>query len=290
MISFSSVRSCFGEHPSIIRLTPCFRRRTVWAQLFSNWSHLVTYERSPPHSSIFASIHFLFSPLRLSILFFSLSERRSTVFPSTSFILRRRRRLLLFPFNINTFHIGVCSYVITSIVHLQQQLQRVTRLTSSTVPSFDIFLSEHERVRGTEIRALMDKLGVNTLFLSATSSNPTRRFSLVPPFTKSNSSSSPTNTPTGFRRKSMIEPAAVSDDQSHQVVRECPRLFSFRKHDVISVGRFRFRRENKWNRVLTLDCLSRLPKLDAKQTKSVLPNTRKWNGNAKKSDKIFEKK
>lgn len=157
MISFSSVRSCFGErsdvlHLSIIRLTPCSRRRTVWAQLFSNWSHLVAYERSPPHSSIFASIHFLFSPLRLSILFFSLSERRLTVFPPTSSILRRR--LLLFPFNINTFHIGVRSYVITSIVHLQQQLQRVTRLTWSTIPSFDIFLSEHnrERERGRDTR------------------------------------------------------------------------------------------------------------------------------------------
>lgn len=55
----------------------------------------------------------------------------------------------------------------------------------------------------------MDKLNMNTLFLSPSSPNPTRRFSLVPPFTKSNSSS-PTSTPTTLRRKSMVESPAVS--------------------------------------------------------------------------------
>jgi hypothetical protein len=55
----------------------------------------------------------------------------------------------------------------------------------------------------------MDKLGVGTLFLSAASPMPTRRFSLVPPFTKS-TPSSPSTTPTNLRRKSMIESIAVS--------------------------------------------------------------------------------
>ena len=55
----------------------------------------------------------------------------------------------------------------------------------------------------------MDKLNVNTLFLSAPSPNPTRRFSLVPPFTKS-TPSSPSSTPTTLRRKSMVESPAVS--------------------------------------------------------------------------------
>jgi hypothetical protein len=57
----------------------------------------------------------------------------------------------------------------------------------------------------------MDKLSVNTLFLSAASPNAVRRLSLVPSFTKS-TPSSPTSTPTALRRKSMIEPPAVSDN------------------------------------------------------------------------------
>jgi hypothetical protein len=52
----------------------------------------------------------------------------------------------------------------------------------------------------------MDKLSINTLFLSAASPIPTRRLSLVPSFTKSTAST----TPTSLRRKSMIESPAVS--------------------------------------------------------------------------------
>ncbi len=55
----------------------------------------------------------------------------------------------------------------------------------------------------------MDKLNVSALFLSASSPTPARRFSLVPPFTKS-TPSSPSSTPT-IRRKSMVDSAAVSE-------------------------------------------------------------------------------
>ncbi len=55
----------------------------------------------------------------------------------------------------------------------------------------------------------MDKLSINTLFLSAASPVPTRRFSLVPPFNKS-TPSSPSTTPTNVRRKSMFDTPAVS--------------------------------------------------------------------------------
>jgi len=56
----------------------------------------------------------------------------------------------------------------------------------------------------------MDKLNVSTLFLSASSPNPTRRFSLVPPFTKS-TPPSPSSAPTTLRRKSMVDSPAVSE-------------------------------------------------------------------------------
>jgi hypothetical protein len=71
----------------------------------------------------------------------------------------------------------------------------------------------------------MDRLSVNTLFLSAASPMPTRRFSLVPPFTKS-TPSSPSTTPNSLRRKSMIESAAVSyldddDDNNDNILFVC---------------------------------------------------------------------
>lgn len=53
----------------------------------------------------------------------------------------------------------------------------------------------------------MDKLGVNNLFLSATSSTNSRRFSLVPPFHKS-----PSTSPNVGRRRSLMEPVSVSED------------------------------------------------------------------------------
>ncbi|CAF0892573.1 unnamed protein product [Rotaria sordida] len=56
----------------------------------------------------------------------------------------------------------------------------------------------------------MDKLSVNTLFLSAASPIQTRRFSLVPPFHKS-TPSSPITTPTNLRRKSMFEPLVLAE-------------------------------------------------------------------------------
>ncbi|CAF3370721.1 unnamed protein product [Rotaria sp. Silwood1] len=54
------------------------------------------------------------------------------------------------------------------------------------------------------------ELNVNALFLSAPSSNTTRRLSFVPLFTKS-TPSSPSPTPTTPRRKSMVESPAVAE-------------------------------------------------------------------------------
>ncbi|CAF0962234.1 unnamed protein product [Adineta steineri] len=56
----------------------------------------------------------------------------------------------------------------------------------------------------------MDKLNVSTLFLSTPTPNPTRRFSLVPPFTKS-TPPSPSSTSAALRRKSMIESPVVAE-------------------------------------------------------------------------------
>ncbi|CAF0915654.1 unnamed protein product [Adineta steineri] len=56
----------------------------------------------------------------------------------------------------------------------------------------------------------MDKLSINTLFLSAVSPSSNRRFSFIPPFTKSTPSSLST-TPTNLRRKSMIDSLTVAE-------------------------------------------------------------------------------
>lgn len=55
----------------------------------------------------------------------------------------------------------------------------------------------------------MDRLSINSLFPPAAHPVQSRRFSLIPPFTKS-TPSSPSNTPSNQRRKSMIESLVVS--------------------------------------------------------------------------------
>ena len=54
----------------------------------------------------------------------------------------------------------------------------------------------------------MDKFNISSLFLSAKSPSPARRFSLAPSFQKSIASSSPP--PTNVRRKSMFDTSMVS--------------------------------------------------------------------------------
>ena len=132
----------------------------------------------------------------------------------------------------------------------------------------------------------MDKLSVNSMFLSAASANPVRRLSLVPPFTKTTPSSSPTSTPSSLRRKSMVEAPAVS---------VTPRTNSLSQNHVT------LDYAADTCRVLTGELLDglfdilpppvfRWPKLDAKPKRSAMPSTPSWNGNARKFARTFERR